>query len=223
MRSAGFFNTLAFVVDLFYDTLMPPHPTRTHERQFWQQGLLHVAGIDEAGRGPWAGPVVAAAVMLPERCRISGINDSKLVSAVTREALALQIQATALALGVGVVDAATIDEIGIVPATKRAMMAAIAALQTVPQALLIDAVQLDSTLPQVALIRGDQRSLCIAAASILAKTHRDELMLAVDAQYPEYGFAQHKGYGTARHQAALRQHGVTPLHRRSFQPIKNLL
>jgi ribonuclease HII len=199
------------------------HPTRTHERQFWQQGLLHVAGIDEAGRGPWAGPVVAAAVILPERCMISGINDSKLVSATKRTTLADQILTTAIAWAVGVVDAHTIDKIGIMPATKRAMGEAITGLGVSPQALVIDAVHLDTPLPQLSLIRGDQLSLCIAAASILAKTHRDQLMSAYDELYPGYGFASHKGYGTARHQAALQQHGLTPIHRRSFQPMKHLI
>lgn len=189
-----------------------------------------IAGLDEAGRGALAGPVVAAAVILPW-CNpdllplLQHLNDSKKVTAKRREALYTVIQEQSLSYGVGQVAAATIDEIGILPATKRAMQEALA--QLTPQAayLLIDGrIRLKNVpTPQQAVVRGDGKSLTIAAASILAKVTRDRLMVAYESEYPDYGFAQHKGYGTQQHMTAIAEHGATPIHRHSFAPLRQTL
>ncbi|MDD4797260.1 MAG: ribonuclease HII, partial [Eubacteriales bacterium] len=180
-----------------------------------------IAGMDEAGRGPLAGPVVAACVCLPLDEPIMGVDDSKRLTAKKREALYGEITRRALAWGVGIVDEGVIDHINILNATKRAMEQAWQAMQTPAELLLIDAVKglrIDTRLQP--LIKGDATSYHVAAASILAKVTRDRLMTAYDAQYPAYGFAAHMGYGTARHLAALAEHGPCPIHRRTF--LKNL-
>ncbi len=189
-----------------------------------------MAGIDEAGRGAWAGPVVAAAVILPlDRpdllTVLQGVNDSKKLTPRQRENLLPLIERVALAVGVGIVAPEDIDQMGIVPATRRAMQQAVAQLKLAPQALVIDAVDLSSLvpLPQQALFYGDSISLSIAAASIVAKVSRDRLMTALDARYPGYDLAKHKGYGTRAHQAALAQLGVSAIHRKSYAPIRALL
>jgi ribonuclease HII len=205
----------------------PAAPGLALEHRLLSRGYGLIAGIDEAGRGAWAGPVVAAAVILPlDRADLltvlKGVNDSKKLTARQREQAGPQIEALAVAAGVGMTSAADIDRLGIVPATRLAMQRAVAKLAPPPQALLIDAVDLTALvpLPQHALFYGDAISLSIAAASILAKLSRDHLMTALDAQYPDYGFARHKGYGTAVHQAALARLGASEIHRRSFAPVK---
>jgi ribonuclease HII len=192
--------------------------------------LWRIAGVDEAGRGALAGPVAAAAVILPLQnpaalAALQGVNDSKQLSPARREVLFERITQFALAYAVALEPAAVIDEIGILAATKRAMATAVAQLQPPAQYLLIDGpIRLKGLpLPQQAVVRGDSRSLSIAAASIIAKVSRDRLMVELDAHFPRYGFAQHKGYGTAQHLAALRKVGPCPFHRYSFAPIRQPL
>nr|WP_122013494.1 ribonuclease HII [Maliibacterium massiliense] len=190
--------------------------TRT-ERALQQAGYALVAGMDEAGRGPLAGPVAAACVILPTDAPIAGVNDSKKVSAPRREALYEEIIAKAVAYHVALVAPARIDQINILQATRQAMCEAVQGLAVQPDYLLVDAMEhLPVAMPMRALVHGDALSYSIAAASILAKVTRDRLMVTMDAQYPQYGFAQHKGYGTAQHIAALKAYGPCPLHRRSF-------
>ena len=192
-----------------------------YENQARQAGYQAIAGVDEAGRGPLAGPVAAAAVILDPDRPILGLNDSKKLSEMKRESLCNQIQAQALAWSVVLVDAAEIDRINILQATKQAMRQAIAGLSLTPDLLLIDAVELDQVRGDVwPIIKGDAKSNSIAAASILAKVTRDRLMHQLDTVYPGYGFARHKGYGTAQHYDAIRQFGLTPIHRLTF--LKNL-
>lgn len=199
-------------------------PTLIEETALHERGYRQVAGLDEAGRGCWAGPVVAAAVVLgpvmQQPAVLAGVNDSKQLSAAQRTTLAATIRAQVHGIGVGVVPAFMIDCLGIIAATRLAMELAILNLPQLPDALLIDALPLPSCpLPQRAIIRGDSACLSIAAASIIAKTTRDRLMADFDRVYPLFQFGQHKGYGTALHQRALGQHGPTPLHRRSFKPL----
>ncbi len=191
----------------------------------YAQGHSYIAGLDEAGRGCLAGPVVAAAVILPLTEDISsqlvGVNDSKQLTALTRERLYEVIYQHALAVSVGFGSVELIDERNILQATKQAMRNALTQLSISPQALLLDALLLkDIALPQRSLIKGDSRSLSIAAASIIAKVTRDRFMRQLHEEYPAYGFAQHKGYGTAMHLAALQVHGITPHHRKSFAPVR---
>lgn len=176
-----------------------------------------ICGIDEAGRGPLAGPVVAGAAILPPDCDILYLNDSKKLSEKRREALFLEIQEKAVAWSVGIVGPDVIDEINILQATYEAMRRAIAGLSIQPDLLLNDAVTIPGVeIPQVPIIKGDAKSLSIAAASVLAKVTRDHMMVEYDKIFPEYGFAKHKGYGTAMHTEALRKYGPCPIHRRSF-------
>ena len=188
-----------------------------YENQARQAGYQAIAGVDEAGRGPLAGPVADAAVILASDRPILGLNDSKKLSEMKRESLYNQIQAQALAWSVVLVDAAEIDRINILQATKQAMRQAIAGLSLTPDLLLIDAVELDQIRGDVwPIIKGDAKSNSIAAASILAKVTRDRLMHQLDTVYPGYGFARHKGYCTAQHYDAIRQFGLTPIHRLTF-------
>ena len=203
-------------------------PTLQEEMALLGQGYCSIAGVDEAGRGCLAGPVVAAAVILPltDDCQayFEGVRDSKQLTAQAREYLYEVIMQRALAVGVGMGSVELIDERNILQATKHAMRVAISQLSILPQALLLDAVVLpDVPLFQRSIIKGDALCLSIAAASIIAKVTRDRLMLQLHEQYPAYGFAQHKGYGTEAHLAALRQYGATPVHRRSFAPVRELL
>jgi ribonuclease HII len=204
-------------------------PTLDQELSLWQRGFGRLAGLDEAGRGAWAGPVVAAAVVLPaDPTRLlrtlSGVRDSKTLAPTQREALHGRIVEVALGVGVGVVPPAQVDALGIVPATCAAMHQAVAELLPAPDYLLIDYLRLnDLPLPQHSLAKGDAHVLSIAAASIVAKVHRDRLMVALEADFPGYGFASHKGYGTPQHRAALWERGITPLHRRSFEPVRLVL
>ena len=184
--------------------------------------LGYVCGIDEAGRGPLAGPVVAGAVILPPDCQILYLNDSKQLTQKRREELYDQIMEQAVAVGVGIVGPGRIDEINILQATYEAMCEAIGKLQVMPQILLNDAVTIPQvTIPQVPIIKGDAKSLSIAAASVIAKVTRDRLMAEYDELMPEYGFAAHKGYGSSAHIAAVKKYGPSPIHRRTF--IRNFI
>ena len=208
-------------------TLIPSAPDLCLENIYWQQGLSYVAGLDEAGRGAWAGPVAAAAIVFSPSSTINfdkvKIRDSKQLSPQERADAVIIIKQAALEWGVGFASCTEIDQLGILPATRLAMARALQALRQPPDHLLIDALFLpDLALPQTALVKGDQRSLSIAAASILAKTARDEFMVALDAQEPGYGFSRHKGYGTKLHQAALKAHGPCSQHRLSFAPLRTI-
>jgi len=186
-----------------------------YEREYEAEGLI--AGIDEAGRGPLAGPVVAAAVILYPGAEILGINDSKKLSEKAREALYPEILERSMAVGIGIVSAGRIDEINILQATYEAMRKAVSQLCFQPDVLLVDAVTIPGIgIRQVPIIKGDAKSLSIGAASIIAKVTRDRMMRELDEVYPEYGFAAHKGYGTAAHIAALKEYGPCPIHRTSF-------
>ena len=192
---------------------------RSFERQYAHLGP--VCGIDEAGRGPLAGPVVAGAVILPQDCEILGLNDSKKLSHKRREELYEEVTEKAIAWGAGVIGPARIDEINILQADYEAMCEAIGQLKTMPQILLNDAVTIPQVkLPQISIIHGDARSVSIAAASIIAKVTRDRMMVEYDSLFPEYGFAEHKGYGTAAHYEAIRKYGPCMIHRKSF--LRNL-
>ena len=199
-------------------------PTFTEEERLWQQGYEFIAGIDEVGRGPLAGPVVAAAVILSPGSKfpwLFQVRDSKKLTPRKREFLSSCIQREAVAMGIGVVPPETIDTQGIVGATRLAMCSAVEELARLPDFLLIDAVALSGLdTPQKSIIRGDNLSLSIAAASIVAKVYRDQLMMVYDGIYPEYGFARNKGYPTAEHLAKLRHLGYCPIHRRSFAPVR---
>jgi ribonuclease HII len=194
-----------------------------YERQFWDIGLAQVAGVDEVGRGPLAGPVVAAAVILPPDFDGTGITDSKMLSANQRIDLFPHISTDALCWGVGVINPEDIDRYNILGATFRAMQAALGQLQGQPDAVLVDGKQNipDLVIPQRAIVDGDRRSVSIGCASILAKEVRDRMMEEYDTTYPGYGFAQHKGYATADHLDALTRLGPTPIHRKSFAPIRD--
>lgn len=201
----------------------PQTCTATLERELNRLGYRLIAGVDEVGRGAWAGPVVAAAVILDLDRLPEGLDDSKRLSPSRREQLFQAISNTARAIALGIVDAREIDRTNILHATKRAMRQAIEGLHPRPDFLLIDAVKLDDVgIPGRALIRGDQISVSIAAASIIAKVTRDRLMRAYDRLYPGYGFAQHVGYGTPAHRDALARFGPCPLHRLSFRGVRQL-
>lgn len=193
---------------------------RSFEHQY--EGYGAVCGIDEVGRGPLAGPVVAGAVILPTDCEILYLNDSKKLSEKKRELLYDEIMEKAVATGIGVISPARIDEINILQATYEAMRIAISNLKVQPSVLLNDAVTIPLVeIPQVPIIKGDAKSVSIAAASIIAKVTRDHMMVEYEEIYPGYGFASNKGYGSAQHIAALKELGPTPIHRRTF--IKNIL
>jgi len=203
-------------------------PSLDYETPRWTAGYRRVAGLDEAGRGAWAGPVVAAAVVLPpgDRAlleRLRGVRDSKQLTPKQREALLGVIRECAVAVGVGAVPPDEIDALGIVPATRRAMVLALEAISPPADYLLIDHLPLvEVALPQYSLPKGDARVLSIAAASIVAKVSRDRIMVELDERLPGYGFARHKGYGTAQHQAALAALGPSSVHRLSFAPLRRL-
>jgi ribonuclease HII len=199
------------------------------ERVLWQQQVMRVAGVDEAGRGPLAGPVVAAAAILPPRwaatglpAELAGLNDSKQLTEIQREKFFVFLTACAeIEFGIAEVSAAVIDEINILQATHRAMNDALGQLNPLPPHALVDGRPVKTLrVPQTAIVKGDARSYSIAAASVLAKVMRDRLMLAYAAQFPAYGFAEHKGYGTAKHLAAIAKHGACPIHRKTFAPLK---
>lgn len=192
---------------------------KRYEREYGEYS--YICGIDEVGRGPLAGPVVAGAVILPKDCSLLYLNDSKKLSEKKREELYTEIMERAVAVGIGYAAPARIDEINILQATYEAMREAIGLLKKKPDLLLNDAVTVPGvSVKQVPIIKGDAKSISIAAASIVAKVTRDRLMVKYDEVYPEYGFASHKGYGSAQHMEAIRKYGATPIHRKSF--IKNL-
>ena len=193
-----------------------------YEKELYAQGIDLIAGVDEVGRGPLAGPVVAAAVILPKACKIPGLNDSKKIPKSKHKEIYEAVLQNAIAIGIGVKDNHVIDQVNIYEATKLAMMEAIGQLEPQPQHLLIDAMKLDLPIPQTSIIKGDANSLSIAAASIVAKVTRDQMMEEFDREYPGYDFAQNAGYGTANHLAGLHKLGVTPIHRRSFEPVKSM-
>ena len=193
-----------------------------YENELYAQGIDLIAGVDEVGRGPLAGPVVAAAVILPKACKIPGLNDSKKIPKSKHKEIYEDVLQNAIAIGIGVKDNQVIDQVNIYEATKLAMMEAIGQLEPQPQHLLIDAMKLDLPIPQTSIIKGDANSLSIAAASIVAKVTRDQMMEEFDREYPGYDFAQNAGYGTTKHLAGLDQLGVTPIHRRSFEPVKSM-
>ena len=193
-----------------------------YEKECYARGLELIAGVDEVGRGPLAGPVVAAAVILPKACKIPGLNDSKKIPKSKHKEIYEAVLQNAIAIGIGAKDNQVIDQVNIYEATKLAMMEAIGQLEPQPQHLLIDAMKLDLPISQISIIKGDANSLSIAAASIVAKVTRDQMMEEFDKEYPGYDFAQNAGYGTAKHLAGLDKLGVTPIHRRSFEPVKSM-
>lgn len=193
------------------------------EKEIYETGIETICGIDEAGRGPLAGPVVVAAVIMPKDSMIEGVNDSKKVSEKKREALYEQILEEAIAYGVGIIDQKEIDELNILNATKKGLTTALKELKVKPERILVDALNGIDTLgiPYTSIIKGDAKSYSIAAASIIAKVTRDRIMREWDELYPMYGFEKHKGYGTKMHIDAIKEHGLCPLHRLSF--VKNIV
>ena len=197
-----------------------------YEKELYQKGYQAIAGIDEVGRGPLAGPVVAACGSLHKDCKIRHLNDAKKIPKKHREEIYEEVLARALGVGIGIVDNDTIDRVNIYEATKLGMLQAIEQMKgevTKPDYLLIDAMQLDTPIPQLSLIKGDANSLSIAAASIVAKVTRDRMMAEYAKEYPGYAFDKNVGYSTKDHLAGLKQYGVTPIHRKSFEPIKSML
>ena len=193
------------------------------EKDLYKKGFKNICGIDEAGRGPLAGPVVIAGVIMPEDSMIEGVNDSKKVSEKKREKLYDDIINEAIAWSVGIVDQTEIDEINILNATKKALTMAIQNLEVKPERILVDALEHIDTcgIPYTSIIKGDAKNYSIAAASIIAKVTRDRIMYEWDKVYPEYGFASHKGYGTAKHIEAIKENGICMIHRKTF--VKNIL
>ena len=193
------------------------------ERSLWRTGITNIAGVDEVGVGPLAGPVLAAAVVLPEDVRLRGVDDSKKLSAALREELAEKIHAAALGVGIGIVEPEEIDRLNIYRAALEAMRRAVVALPVMPEHVVVDARHIPQlTVPQTALINGDARSYSVAAASIVAKVARDRIMCELDRLYPQYGFRNHMGYATAQHLAAIDRYGPSPVHRLSFAPVRDL-
>ena len=194
-----------------------------YEKELYAEGINLIAGVDEVGRGPLAGPVVAAAVILPKDCKIKGLNDSKKIPKKKHMEIFQAVKNQALAIGIGIMDNHVIDQVNIYESTKLAMKEAISKLEPHPQHLLIDAMKLDLPISQTSIIKGDANSLSIAAASIIAKVTRDKIMAIYDQEFPGYDFAQNAGYGTAKHLEGIEKHGVTPIHRTSFEPIKTIV
>ena len=193
-----------------------------YEKELYATGCQYIAGIDEVGRGPLAGPVVAAAVILPKNCKIKGLNDSKKIPKKKHEEIYQEVLKQAVAV-IGVKDNQVIDKVNIYEATKLAMLEAVGNLEISPQHLLIDAMQLDVQVSQTSIIKGDANSLSIAAASIVAKVTRDRMMTDYELTYPGYDFANNVGYGTQHHLEGLKRKGITPIHRTTFEPIKSML
>jgi ribonuclease HII len=198
----------------------PILPSRRREQELWAHGFHRVAGVDEAGVGPLAGPVVAAAAVLPPDFDATGVRDSKLIDAGERQILEQRILAGSLAAAVGIASVREIDTLGIYRATALAMWRAVDGLSFAPAFLLVDARQVAVDLPQEGPTKGDRDHTCIAAASILAKQHRDRLMIDLHARFPDYGFDEHKGYPTKRHFDAISKHGVSPVHRVSWLAVR---
>lgn len=194
-----------------------------YERKARQEGFKWIAGIDEAGRGPLAGPVVAAAVILPETFYLPGLDDSKKLTERKRNEYFEIIKNEAVAVGIGMIEPPEIDRINIYEAAKKAMALSVERLETKPDFLLIDAMDISLPIPCESIVKGDSRSISIAAASVIAKVTRDMLMKEISRKYPQYHFDKNAGYGTKEHLEALRKYGITPHHRKSFQPVKELL
>ena len=194
-----------------------------YEKSLYARGIELIAGVDEVGRGPLAGPVVAAAVIVPTLCKIKGLNDSKKIPKSKHEAIYNQVMKEAVAVGIGMKDNYVIDDVNIYEATKLAMIEAIEKLNPQPEHLLIDAMNLDLPIEQTSIIKGDANSLSIAAASIIAKVTRDKMMADYEQEFPGYAFAKNAGYGTKEHLSGIDKFGVTPIHRRSFEPIKSII
>lgn len=194
-----------------------------YEKSLYARGIELIAGVDEVGRGPLAGPVVAAAVILPKLCKIKGLNDSKKIPKSKHEAIYNQVMKEAVAVGIGIKDNYVIDDVNIYEATKLAMIEAIEKLNPQPEHLLIDAMNLDLPIEQTSIIKGDANSLSIAAASIVAKVTRDKMMADYEQEFPGFAFAKNAGYGTKEHLSGIDKFGVTPIHRRSFEPIKSII
>ena len=193
------------------------------ENELYNKGIKYIAGIDEVGRGPLVGPVVTAAVILPKDFYDERINDSKKLTEKKRELLYDVIMENALSVGIGMSSAEVIDEINILEATKKAMLEAIDNLSIKPEHLLIDAVKLDTTIPQTSIIKGDAKSLSIAAASVIAKVTRDRMLIELDKKYPMYDFKHNKGYPTKKHLEAINKFGIIDEHRRSYAPVYEYL
>ncbi|MDE5539580.1 MAG: ribonuclease HII [Bacilli bacterium] len=195
-----------------------------YEKELYQKGLTLIAGVDEAGRGPLAGPVVAGAVILPPNYKLDGLNDSKQLSEKKREEYYEILQKEAISIGVGIVSAKEIDEINILEASRKAMYIALSNLDVTPEYILSDAMSLnDIDIPSLPIIHGDALSLSIAAASVIAKVTRDHIMYELDQKYPEYNFKKHKGYPTKEHLALLEKYGVMEEYRLSYKPVKNII
>ena len=194
-----------------------------YERLAYKEGASFIAGVDEVGRGPLAGPVVAAAVILPKNIEDLGFDDSKKLSASKREEIYRLIQEKAISIGIGIVDADIIDQVNIYQASRLAMQQAVSELKIQPDYLLIDAMKIDVNTPQIGIIKGDAKSISIAAASIVAKQVRDQMMQEFDELYPGYDFSNNAGYGTPKHLEGLKTKGICPIHRKTFAPIKDFL
>ncbi len=193
------------------------------ENELYNKGIKYIAGIDEVGRGPLIGPVVTAAVILPVDYFDERIQDSKKLTEKKRELLYDVIMENALSVGIGMSSNEVIDDINILEATKKAMIEAVNNLSIKPEHLLIDAVKLDIDIPQTSIIKGDAKSLSIAAASIIAKVTRDRMLIELDKKHPEYDFKHNKGYGTKKHIEAINKYGILKEHRKSFEPIKSIV
>jgi ribonuclease HII len=194
-----------------------------YENELYNSGFTYIAGVDEAGRGPLAGPVVAAAVILKKGAILKYTNDSKQLSEKQREKALIEIKENALAIGIGISSVEEIDLINIYRASREAMLSAIYQLKIKPEFLLIDAMPMEIDIPLKSIIKGDTLSISIAAASIVAKTTRDAYMIEMDKVFPEYGFKNHKGYGTKEHLEAIEKYGITPIHRKTYEPVKSML
>jgi ribonuclease HII len=194
-----------------------------YEQDLYDKGVKLIAGVDEAGRGPLAGPVVAAAVILKKDAKFKYVDDSKKLSEKQRNLALIEIKENALAIGIGIASVEEIDLINIYRAAREAMLSAIRQLSVKPDFLLIDAMPMEIDIPYLSLIKGDALSVSIAAASIVAKTTRDLYMMEMDKLFPLYGFKNHKGYGTKEHLEALKTYGITPIHRKTYEPIKSML
>ena len=194
-----------------------------YEEKLYKNGLNLIAGVDEVGRGPLIGPVVAAAVILPKNYKLEGLTDSKKLSEKKRDYYYDIINKEALAIGVGIIDEKVIDEVNIYEATKLAMKSAIDSLSIKPEHVLIDAMPLELEMPSTSIIKGDQKSISIAAASVIAKVTRDRMMYELDNKYPMYGFGSHKGYPTKKHIDAIKEYGLIDGYRKTYAPIKDMI
>ncbi|PKK99389.1 MAG: ribonuclease HII [Tenericutes bacterium HGW-Tenericutes-2] len=194
-----------------------------YENELYNSGFTYIAGVDEAGRGPLAGPVVAAAVILKKGAILKYTNDSKQLTEKQRDKALIEIKENALSIGIGISSVEEIDLINIYRASREAMLSAIKQLKIKPEFLLIDAMPMEIDIPLKSIIKGDTLSISIAAASIVAKTTRDAYMLEMDKVFPEYGFKNHKGYGTKEHLEAIQKYGITPIHRKTYEPVKSML